>query len=120
MFEWLLNFFKGFWGYIKIFFLWLIDSVFAPFRWALDGFFTVITAIFYLIFDGFLTAVTLIFKGFDFSSMVFSSVGSSLGLPDAAVWFITQLGLPQCVTMITVAIGIRMLLNLIPAAVTRI
>jgi hypothetical protein len=118
--DWLIEFFKGFWKLIKKFFWWLIDSVFAPFRWALDGFFTVITSIFYLIFDGFLTAVAAVFKTFDLSSMLFSSVGSSLDLPPAAIWLVTQLGLPQCVTMVVVAFGIRMLLNLLPAAVTRI
>ncbi len=118
--DWLINFFKGFWKLIKKFFWWLIDSVFAPFRWALDGFFTVISAIFYLMFDGLLTAVAAVFKSFDLSSLLFTSVGSALDLPAAAIWIITELGLPQCISMVVIAIGIRMLLNILPAAVTRI
>jgi hypothetical protein len=118
--SWFTDFVSKLWKYLKDIFWWLIDSFFTPFRWVLDGLFSVATALFLLAFDGFLSAVVAVFKGIDFSAVLFSSIGSASGLPDLAVWFITQLGLPQCVTMVVAAIGIRMLLNLIPAAVTRI
>lgn len=109
-----------FWTYLKTFFWWIVDSFYIPIKWMLDGFFSVISSIFFFMFDGFLTAVAGVFKAFDLSSIFFTSVGNAVDLPDAAIWLITQLGLPQCVTMVVAAIGIRMLLNLLPAAVTRI
>lgn len=118
--EWLTNFFKGFWKVIKKFFWWLIDSVFAPFRWAMDGFFAVISSIFYLMFDGFLTAVVAVFNTLDLSASFFSQTADWAGLPSQLTWLITQLGLPQCLSMMALALGIRVLLNVLPAAVTRI
>lgn len=118
--DWLIEFIIKFWTYLKSLFWWIVDSFYTPIKWALDGFFSVISSIFYFMFDGFLTAVAGVFNAFDLSSMLFTSVGDALDLPDSAIWLITQLGLPQCVTMVVSALGIRMLLNLLPASVTRI
>ena len=108
-----------FWEKIISIFKWLVDTLLIPFRWLLDGLFWIVSHVVYYVFDGFLTAVSLSFEAIDFSSVLFSN---TLGddLHPALCWFIVELGLPQCFTLIGVAVGIRMLLNLLPAAVTRI
>lgn len=98
---------------------WLIDTFFTPFRWILDGILWIIGHILYLIFDGLLTVIQLFFQTLDFSAVLFNNTLGS-NLHPVMVWFINQLGIPQCFSIIGMAIGIRMLLNLLPAAVTRI
>lgn len=113
------NFLSNFWKKIAELLEWVVDTFFIPFRWILDGFFWIIGHAAYWIFDGILTAIQLSFSGLDFSAVLFSnSLGSNLN--PVLTWFIVQLGLPQCFSLVGVAIGIRMLLNLLPAAVTRI
>ena len=103
---------------VKVVF-WLFDTLLIPFRWLLDGVLWVIGNALYFIFDGLLTVFQLFFQGLDFSAVLFSNtLGSSMH--PLLVWFINQLGLPQCFSLIGLAIGIRMLLNLLPAAITRI
>lgn len=113
------TFLASFWKKIIEFLNWIFDTLFKPFRWALDGIFWILGHAAYWIFDGLLTAIQLSFSGLDFSAVLFSN---TLGgdLPPLLTWFVVQLGLPQCFSLIGVAIGIRMLLNLLPAAVTRI
>ncbi len=112
IFTWLWN------QVVKVVF-WLFDTLLTPFRWLLDGILWIIGRALYLIFDGLLTVIQLFFGSIDFSAVLFSNtLGSSLH--PVLVWFINQLGIPQCFTLIGLAIGIRMLLNLLPAAVTRI
>jgi len=114
--SWLSKFWKKFLDWLW----WLLDNLFTPFKWVLDGFFTVFETIAYAVFDGFLTTVVLIFNAFDFSSVLFSRSSGWLGLPDQLVWLITQLGLPQCFSLFGLALGIRLLINLLPASITRI
>lgn len=107
--NWLKGFINNFWESLKT----LID-------YFLDGLFHILKTILYWIFDGFLTVVTSIINALDLSALGFEAFGEWANLPPEMIYIINQFGLPQCCTIIVSAIGVRMLLNLIPASLTRI
>ncbi len=88
--------------------------------WALDGILWLLGKAFFIPFDGLLTCISSFFKAIDFSVFPSSYALDWAGMPPQMIWFINAVSLPQGVTIIFLAIGIRMLLNLIPAAFTRI
>lgn len=90
------------------------------FEWLLDGALFVIKSAFYFIFDGLLTVITLAVQALDFSSFLASYAMDWAGLPTQAIYIIVAIGIPQGLTIIATAMLIRLVLNLIPAAVTRI
>jgi hypothetical protein len=90
------------------------------FKYALDGCLWLIGKVFYIMFDGVLTAITAIFTAIDLSSIIGTYAMSWAGVPTQMIWFINAVSIPAGITMICAAIGIRMMINLIPAAFTRI
>ena len=114
-----MDFFATFWKKVVEFLVWFFNTLLLPLRWMLDGIFWILGHAAYWIFNGLLTAIQLSFSAIDFSAVLFNNtLGSSMH--PLLVWFINQLGIPQCFSLIGTAIGIRMLLNLLPASVTRI
>lgn len=101
----ILNFFSTLWGFVKL---------------ALTGLFSVISAFVYMILDGLLTVVTTFVSSLDLSALAFTQYAQWANLPPQAIYVVNQLALPQCASLIAGAMMIRMLLNLIPAAVTRV
>lgn len=99
------NFFSSLWGFFKL---------------ALSGFFTVISSFFYMILDGLLTVVHLFVSSLDLSALAFTQYAEWANLPPQAIYLVNQLALPQCTSLIAGAMTARLLLNLIPAAVTRV
>lgn len=89
-------------------------------KWCLDGFMFIIKNALFFIFDGLLTCISSIFLALDFSSFASSYAMNWAGLPPQFIWFVNAISLPTGLTMLAAAIGIRMALNLIPAAFTRI
>lgn len=88
--------------------------------WCLDGILWLLGKAFFLPFDGLLTCISTLFKAIDLSSFLASYVMNWVGLPPQMIWFVNAVGIPSGVAILTGAIGIRMALNLIPAAFTRI
>jgi hypothetical protein len=99
------SFFSSLWGFIKL---------------GLMGFFSVISTFVYMILDGLLTVVTLFVTSLDLSALVFTQYAQWTNLPPQAIYLVNQLALPQCASLIAGAMIVRLLLNLIPAAVTRV
>lgn len=89
-------------------------------KWTLDGFLWLLGKAFFLPFDGLLTVISTLFKAIDLSTFVASYVMDWAGMPSQLIWFVNAVGIPQGITILAGAIGIRMALNLIPAAFTRI
>lgn len=108
--------FAGLFTFIKMYF----PKLWSFFVLGLDGFFTVISAFFYMIFDGFLSVVHAFVSSLDLSVLVFTQYAQWADLPTQAIYLVNQLGLPQGASLIAAALGIRLLLNLIPAAATRV
>jgi hypothetical protein len=109
MLDWLVEFFEGFWEIVEDAFIWLLNGI----LW-------IISQLLYLIFDGLLLIVEGFFTILDLSSVGFASAADWAGLPDQLIWIINQINLPQGFSIITAAIGLRVLINLIPAAFTRV
>jgi len=86
----------------------------------LDGVLWIIGKALFLIFDGILTVISTVFTAIDISSLLSSYAMDWAGLPPQMIWFVNAVGLPQGISILTAAISIRMLLNLIPAAFTRV
>lgn len=99
---------------------WFLGLLYEPLQWVLDGIVYVALSLPYAILDGLLTVVTTFVSSLDFSAVVFQwSAGYAL-IPPSAVYVMTAIGFPQFVTLIGAAYVVRMLLNLIPAALTRV
>lgn len=100
---------SSFWGYI-------LDAL----KWVLDGALYVFKAAAFFIWDGLLVAVHSIVGALDVGTLITNVGGLWAGLPSQLLYVVNAVGLPTGLTMIFYAIVIRMLLNLIPAALTRI
>jgi hypothetical protein len=106
---WIYNFFKSFFGFLIDIFVWLLES-----------FFYILSEFPYLLFDGFLVVIEGIFTVLDLSGLAFDTALNWSSLPDQLVWILGEIDFSQGLSIIISAIGIRMLINLIPGAVTRI
>ena len=107
--QWLKDFINGFFGYLMDGFLWLAEAV---------G--QVISYLAFTIYDGLLTVLYAFACAIDFSAVMFNVAAQYAGLPSQLIWLINAVNIPQSVTYIVTGIIIRMALNILPAAVTRI
>lgn len=117
--DWLIEWITKFWTYIKAFFWWIVDSFYVPFRWLADGAWAIVEFAIFSAFDGFLTVAALFLNGIDFASLSFLDLFSDY-VHSLVIWFIGQLGIVQGFGIIASALALRLLLNLIPASLTRI
>lgn len=109
MFDWLLNFINSI-GNV------LYDVV----RWLLDGGIYVIQYGVYLILQAIFTVILALLNSLDLSFILLDWTGIWNQLPPQMLWFLHTVGFFQGLTMLGGAYGIRMLLNLIPANISRI
>lgn len=111
-----------FWDVLYNFLFWIVSAVLVLLKWLLVGLLTVLITvfgeIFFFIADGFFTIVEGFFATLDLSSLALISFGADLN--EQLVWFAVQLGLAQCISLLASALTIRLLLNFIPASLTRI
>jgi hypothetical protein len=107
--EWIYNFFKSFFDF-------LIDVL----VWVLDAIFYILSEPLYLLFDALLVVVEAIFTLLDLSGLALDSVLDWTSLPDSLVWILGEIDLSQGLTIMVSAMGIRMLINLIPGTFTRV
>lgn len=107
--DYLVSFFQLFWSSLR-----------SLLEWLLSGTLYVLKAVFYFVLDGFLTVVYSIVGALDIGFIVTSYAGYWSGLPPQLIYAINACGIGSGISIIVYAMGIRMLLNLIPAAVTRI
>ncbi len=98
----------------------LLNFFISALSWLMDGFLYTIKAALYFIFDGLLTVVETLFSAINIPSTLLTAAGSWGLLPTQAVYCINAVGIPQGLAIIVSAIVIRMGINLIPAAFTRI
>lgn len=105
---------------ISKFFTALVDFLKTLATWALDGIVFLLKSVFFFILDGLLTVVTLAMQALDFSAFLASYAMDWAGLPSQAIYIITAVGIPQGLTIIAGAMVLRLGLNLIPAALTRV
>ena len=107
--QWLKDFINGFFG-----FMWdLIKVVF-------EALFDFIGLFFYFFFDGFLSFFQTMLAGVNLGALGFNVFASWSNMPPQLIYLVNQLGLPQGVTIIAGAIAVRKVIDLLPAAVTRV
>jgi hypothetical protein len=107
-FSWLLSFVNAFW-----------ETVTQYGEWIIDGAIYALQKGFYYPFDTILTAVQEFVCGINLSGV--QGLSSAWGsLPGQLLWWIHAVSLDSGLAIIGSAIVVRMLLNLIPAALTRI
>lgn len=107
--DYLVSFFGAFWAACKGILTWMLSGI---------GF--LFQSVFYLILDGFLTVIYAIVAALDFGTVIASYAGYWSGLPPQLIYAINACGIPSGISILVWAMGIRMLLNLIPAAFTRV
>lgn len=107
MLNWLKEFFTVFWGQV-------VEVI----TWCFETFITVISDIFFFIADGIMLAIETMITAIDFSSwFAFAGWGA---LPPQVLYILDVMNISACLAGLSVAYGIRLLLNLIPAAFTRV
>lgn len=100
---------KKFWGYVADFGTWI-----------LEGCVLLLQFVFYTLIDGIFVVIESFLAMLDFSAILFNYASTWSGLPPQLVWLITAAGLPQAFALLGGAWVLRLLLNLIPAALTRV
>ncbi|EIM62133.1 DUF2523 family protein [Desulfobacter postgatei] len=91
------------------------------FNWVLDGILYLLSEIFYLFLDVFFSIIESIISAIDFAQVTaLSSFGDWNILPDQILYILYKLNIAQCLSMLAAACLIRLTLNLIPAAFTRV
>lgn len=118
--QWLRDYINDFWQSLYGLFLWLVQSFFDLLVWLLKGLAEIVGWVLYTVFDGLLVAIHGMFSVIDLSAVAFNNALGWSSLPSALVWFIGQIGLSQCFAMVAGTFSIRLLLNLIPGAFTRV
>lgn len=88
--------------------------------WAINGLIELFGYFLFLIFDGLLLTIYSFFSLIDISEAVFNYGASYSSLPPQLIYLCNAVDLPQMFAYIAGAIVIRMTINLIPAAFTRI
>lgn len=107
--QWLKDFIGSFFEWLWKGFLWLAEAV---------G--EIISFLLYTIYDGILTVLHLFASAVDLSAVAFNMAAQYSHLPPQLIWVINMINIPQGLTYIAGAILIRMIVNLLPAAVTRV
>lgn len=90
------------------------------FTYILDGILLIIQAALYLPFDALVTAVETIILSLDVSALAIGAMGGWGLIPSQLVYALNQIGIGQAFSIVITAMAIRFVLNLIPAAFTRI
>lgn len=112
----ILDFFAKAWNWILKFF----DSLGNIASWLLDGIIYIFLSIPYLLFKIFLSIIHGIVSVLNVGSFAVDLASGWGLLPSQLAFLIGQIGLDVGLSMLAFAYGIRFLLNLIPASVTRI
>jgi hypothetical protein len=105
---------------ILSFFNGIVETIVGIFTWLLNGIVWLSLKLIYVTCDGFFSVIVAFINGINLND-VMPYIQSSWGdLPAQIIWLANAIGLPQGLGMLGSAYLIRMLLNLIPAAFTRI
>lgn len=122
--DWLSNFLNSFWQGLKDLvmdsFSWLLDNVFGLIKYLIDAILLVIQTAFLWILDGMLTLVAGAVNSLSLGSIGAGYFAQWGLVPPQLVYFLNQTGVSQGLTLIFYALTVRLTLNLIPGAITRV
>ena len=101
-----------------------IDSFFNQVKeiiaWLLDGLKYIVSEIFYVIYDKILSIIETLVTSIDFSGFSSAVTGFWSDIPGPILYTIGKFRLAEILAILAIAYGIRLLLNLVPAAFTRV
>jgi hypothetical protein len=107
--QFIADFFNSFWMYLKAAFVWVLHA---------QGY--ILGEVAKCLFSGLLVVVSGTINALDVGTIL-TKISSAWGLLDPRIaWFMVNLGISQGLGILGLAFGIRFLLNLIPAAFTRV
>lgn len=90
------------------------------FYWFTDKIHDVLVGLWNWIVDACCYLVEITFKAIDFKTDTFDATASLAGLPDQMIYLLNQCGVDNVILIVTSAVIIRVVLNLIPGAFTRV
>ena len=96
------------------------NRLFTLAKWLFEFLIQFAKYIIFTIYDGFLTVISTFLAAIDLSSNAVNMAAQYSNMPEQLIWLINQVNLPQAMAYIVLGITIRMTLNVIPAAITRI
>ncbi|MEH0021001.1 MAG: DUF2523 family protein [Desulfobacter sp.] len=97
------------------------EMIIDVFKWVLSGILYLLAELFYLLIDLFFTTIETIIDTIDYAQVTALQGFANWGLlPDQIVYILYKINFAQCLTMLAAALLIRLTLNIIPAAFTRI
>lgn len=99
---------------------WFIGLLFTPFQWILDGVVYALKTVICFILDAVLNVILLFLQGIDFIGGLALQFVQFANLPPQAIYLLQAMGIFDFISIIASAYLIRLLLNLIPAAFTRL
>lgn len=88
--------------------------------WFTDKIYDAAIAVWNWIIDACCYTVEILFSTIDFKNHLFDVSGQFAGLPSSMIYIMNQIGIDNFLLIITTAIIIRVSLNLIPGALTRV
>ena len=88
--------------------------------WFSDVIFNLLHTAVNFCWDALCTFILWIFTITDFHASLFTSAFAWSGLPAQQVYILQQCGVDSCLNMITIALMIRVTLNLLPGWITRV
>lgn len=97
-----------------------LDILYNSFSWALNALLKVIPFTLLLILEGFFSVISLFISTLDIGNLAVAASASWGFLPASVAYLISMSGIPTGLNILALAWTIRFLLNLIPAAFTRI
>ncbi|MBF0330158.1 MAG: DUF2523 domain-containing protein [Nitrospirae bacterium] len=105
----IINFFASFWEFLK-----------SALSWTVGALGDVMQGVLSVFFEGFFAIVYALVASLDLGTYTLSLASTWGALPTQAVYLLNAIGIPQGLTMLAYAYGIRLILNLIPASITRV
>ncbi len=107
--EALLGWLSSFWGFLQ-----------SLGQWMVDGVVSMVAQLIYWVLEALFSAVIKVVETLDLSAQLTTHFGDWSGIPAQTIYLVNALNIPQVVTILLAAIGVRMILNLIPASLTRV
>ena len=99
---------------------WIFSAFYQLLNYLLNGVGVVIGEIVWLFCTGILSVISGIIHAISYSTVVFQFTAGWAGIPPQGIWLVNTLGIPDMITMIAGAYGVRLALNFIPGAFTRV
>jgi hypothetical protein len=98
----------------------LVDIIKEALLFITKPIYELLRSVFYFIYDSFLSLVEFAFGLIDFKNDLFDLTLGWTSLPSQMIYILNECGVDNLIAVLVAAMGIRLLLNLIPSWATRV